>query len=60
MRCSGGFVLERCPTVKSYIIDSTLIKNKKLFRSRVSLPISEIADRFWPYGPFFVFVIVAH
>lgn len=37
MRYSGGFVLEKCLTVKSYMIDSTLIKNKKLFHSHVSL-----------------------
>lgn len=52
---SGGFVLGRCPTVKFYMIDSSLIKNKKLFHSHVSLLVSKIADRLWPCWPFFVF-----
>ena len=54
MRYSGGFVLERCPTVKPIMNDSTLIKNKKLFYSLVSLPFSEIANRLCPCFPFFV------
>lgn len=58
MRYSGGFVLERCPTVKSYMIDSTLIKNKKLFYSLVSLPVSDIANGLWPCWPFFVFQLL--
>lgn len=58
MRYSGGFVLERCPTVKSYMIDGALIKNKKLFYSLVSLPVSETANRLWPCWPFFVFQLL--
>jgi hypothetical protein len=45
------------PTVKCSLIDSTLIKNKKLFRGHVSLPTLEIAgwllSYFWHFS-FFV------
>lgn len=41
------FFLERCPTVKSFMIDGTLIKNK-LFHSLASLLVSEAADRLCP------------
>ena len=47
MRHNGWFVLERCPTVKSFMIDGTLIKNK-LFHSYASLPVSEAAHSLCP------------
>ena len=48
------FFLERCPTVKSFMIDGTLIKNK-LFHSHASLLVSEAADRLYPCCLSFVF-----
>lgn len=47
MRYSGGLILERCFTVKFYIIDTILSKNK-IFHNHVSLSVSETADGVWP------------